>query len=220
MKILLKNAEIISLNENCDVLENSCVGIFENKIDYVGSYSKKLEENYDKIIDCSNKAVMPGFVNAHNHATMTMFRNYADDLKLMDWLFEKIFPLEDKLTPERAERASKLAVIEMIKSGTTTFSDMYFFMDKTAEVVAKSGIRAALSRGLQGDDGVKIDSRIQENIDLYSKYNDSYGGRIKVMFGPHSVYTCSEDYLRNINNLSKEMNIPIQIHLSETQDEV
>jgi 5-methylthioadenosine/S-adenosylhomocysteine deaminase len=220
MKILLKNAEIITLNETNEVLENSCIGIIENKINYIGTFCKELEEKYDKIIDCTDKVVMPGFVNAHNHASMTMFRNYADDLKLMEWLFEKIFPLEDKLTPEQADWASKLAVIEMIKSGTTTFSDMYFFMDKTAEVVAKSGIRAALSRGLQGEEGQGIDLRIQENIDLYRRYNESYSGRIKVMFGPHSVFTCSEGYLKNISNLSKEMNIPIQIHLSETRDEV
>lgn len=220
MKILLKNAEVITLNKTSEVLENSCIGITNNKIDYAGSYSKKLEENYDKIIDCFNKVVMPGFVNAHNHASMTIFRNYADDMKLMDWLFNKIIPLEDKLTPERAEWASKLAVIEMIKGGTTTFGDMYFFMDKTAEVVAKSGIRAALSRGLTGDGGGKNDSRIKENIDLYKRYNDSCNGRIRVMFGPHAIYTCSEAYLKTISDLSKEMNIPIQIHLSETRDEV
>jgi 5-methylthioadenosine/S-adenosylhomocysteine deaminase len=94
---------------------------------------------------------MPGLINGHGHAAMTMFRNYADDLKLMDWLFTKIFPLEDKLNDEVVYWGSKLAMLEMIKSGTTTFTDMYFFMNSTAKAVGESGMRACLSRGLVGE---------------------------------------------------------------------
>lgn len=221
MDILLKNAQVVTLNKNGDVLHNCWLGIRGNKIDYIGGEQQGMEENYSKVMDCKGRTVMPGFVNAHNHTAMTMFRNYADDMKLMEWLFDKIFPLEDRLTDEAAYWASLLAMVEMIKSGTTTFADMYFFMDSTARAAAESGMRAALSRGLQGDSGEeKLDYRLRENLELFKNYDGSSNGRIKVMLGPHSIYTCSEGYLRKVLEKSRELGIPIQMHLSETKEEV
>ncbi len=221
MDILLKNAQIVTLNENDDVIAEGSIGIRDNRIDYIGNCDRGLEAVYSRVLDCKGKAVMPGFVNAHNHLAMTMFRNYADDLKLMDWLFNKIFPLEDKLTDEAVYWASLLAMVEMIKSGTTTFSDMYFFMESTARAASESGMRAALSRGLQGDSGQEeLDSRLKENLELYENWNNSCNGRVKVMLGPHSIYTCSEAYLRKVAEQSRSRGIPVQIHLSETKEEV
>lgn len=221
MDIFLKNAQIITLNENDDVIQEGSIGIRDNKIDYIGSGEHGLESEYSKVIDCKGRTVMPGFVNAHNHLAMTMFRNYADDMKLMDWLFTKIFPLEDKLTEEAAYWASLLAMVEMIKGGTTTFADMYFFMESTVRAASESGMRAALSRGLQGESGdEELDYRLRENLELYDRYHNSSNGRIKVMLGPHSVYTCGEAYLRKVVGKSRERGIPVQIHLSETKEEV
>lgn len=218
MKLLIKNAQILTMDADGSVLDNSCVGINGNKIDYVGKFSDKLTGKYDEVMDVHGKAVMPGFVNAHTHVSMTIFRNYADDLKLMDWLFKKIFPLEDKLTAEQAYVSSSLSALEMIRAGVTTFADMYFFMDQTAEVVKKSGMRAALARGLQGEE-TGIDQRIKENLELYKNYN-GFDGRIKVMLGPHAVYTSSKEYLTTVKEVSEKYNIPVHIHVSETKDEV
>lgn len=221
MAILLKNAQVVTLNDENKVLQNCCVGINGSIIDYIGDETNELYGKYEKVIDCKGKTVMPGFVNAHNHAAMTLYRNYADDMKLMDWLFNKIFPLEDRLTEDGAFWASMLAVVEMIKSGTTTFNDMYFFMNKTVEAVGSSGMRAMLSRGLQGETGEEdLDYRLSENLELFTNYNNSFDGRIKVALGPHSIYTCSVPYLKKLVKKSEDMNIPIHIHVSETREEV
>lgn len=221
MDILLKNAQLVTLNENDDIIREGSIGIRDNKIDYIGISDHSIEAGYSKVIDCKGRTAMPGFVNAHNHPAMTMFRNYADDMKLMDWLFTKIFPLEDKLTDEAVYWGSLLAMVEMIKSGTTTFTDMYFFMESTARAAAESGMRAALARGLQGESGEEeLDHRLRENLELYDRYHNSSNGRIKVMLGPHAVYTCSEAYLRKVAGKSRELGIPVQIHLSETREEV
>ncbi len=221
LRILLKDADVITVNGNNDLLKKSCIGISGTTIDYVGDYNADLEDNYHTVMNCRGKIVMPGFINAHNHTPMSILRNYADDLKLMDWLFNKIFPIEDKLTPEAVHAAANLAILEMLKGGTTCFSDMYFFMDRVAQAVGDSGIRAVLSRGLQGESGEEdLDYRLQENIEFYKSYHHAFSGRIQVMFGPHSVYTCSLPYLKKVANKAAQMNVPVQIHLSETKDEV
>lgn len=220
MSILLKNAELITVNEKNTVIHNGCIGIRDNSIDYVGPYAEGMDLKYKDVKDLRGKAVMPGFVNTHTHSPMTLFRNYADDMKLMDWLTKKIFPLEDKLDNDSAYWGASLAVLEMIKSGTTTFCDMYMFMDKVAEVCINSGIRCALSRGLSGDSGEGMDYRLSEAIQLYKDYNNQCDGRIKVMLSPHAVYTCTPPYLRKVAKKSLEYNIPIHVHVSETEDEV
>jgi 5-methylthioadenosine/S-adenosylhomocysteine deaminase len=221
MDILLKNAQIVTLNDNDGVIPEGSIGIRDNRIDFVGEGNGCIEADYSKVIDCKGRTVMPGFVNAHNHLAMTMFRNYADDMKLMDWLFTKIFPLEDKQTDESVYWGSLLAMVEMIKSGTTTFADMYFFMESTARAVSESGMRAVLSRGLQGESGEEdLDYRLKESDELFRKFHNSCDGRIKVMLAPHSVYTCSEAYLKKVAAKSLEQGMPVQIHLSESKEEV
>lgn len=220
MSLLLKNASVITCDKDGTVIEDGAVGIRDGKIDYIGPTEARLDEKYDRVIDLKGKAVMPGFVNAHNHAAMTMFRNYADDLKLMDWLFNKIFPLEDKLTEEDAYWAVSLAILEMIKSGTTAYCDMYMFMEKTAEAVIQSGMKAVLGRGLQGETAEGFDYRISEALELYKNYHNSCDGRIRVNLAPHSVYTCSLGYLEKVARIAREIKSGINIHLSETEDEV
>ncbi len=220
MRILLKNAQAVTMSKDSQVLQNCCIGISEGKIDYLGQCKEGLENFYTKIIDCKGKTVMPGLINAHNHAAMTMFRNYADDMKLMEWLFEKIFPLEDKLTDEAVYWSTMLAIAEMLRSGTTTFSDMYFLMDNVVKAVEESGIRAMLSRGLHGDAPNADDYRFKENIELFERYNNSFNGRIKVMFGPHAIFTCTIPYIKMVYEKAKEIGTTIQIHVAETKEEV
>ena len=220
MKLLLDKISVITADEKHTFLEEASIGLKDGIIDYLGKSTPDLYDNYDEIMDCKGKLAMPGFINAHNHSAMTMFRNYADDMKLMDWLFNKIFPLEDKLTEEGAYWASSLAILEMIKSGTTAFCDMYMFMDKTAEAVIQSGIKASLGRGLQGETADENDYRIKENLELYNKYHNTHNGRLRINLGPHSVYTCTLEYLEKVAETAEETKMAIHIHLSETEDEV
>lgn len=216
MKILIKNASIITMNKGKEVLENASIAIENDRIKYVG----KVPENFvaDKIIDGTKRAVMPGLVNAHTHMAMSLFRNYADDLPLWEWLSEKIWPAEDKLTGEDVYWGTMLSLIESIKSGVTCFSDMYFFMDDTARAVLESGMRARLAWGMVGEDP-NDNTRFDITRKFYNEWNGKGDGRITVMAGPHAPYTCSPDYLKRVSEFAKEMNIGIHIHLSESEKE-
>lgn len=220
MSLLLKGADIITGDEKSTVIGEGYIGIKNSLINYVGIGYEGISGGYDRIWNLKNRVIMPGFVNAHNHSAMTVFRNYADDLKLMDWLFNKIFPLEDKIKAKDAYWATQLAIMEMIKTGTTAFCDMYMFMEETAVAVSESGIKAALGRGLQGDVADKNDFRLKESIGLYRNYHDSSEGRIRINLAPHSVYTCTVEYLEMVADIAADLNCEVQIHLSETDDEV
>lgn len=179
------------------------------------------ESNVDKVIDGKGKILLPGFVNTHTHLSMTLFRGLADDLSLDSWLNDNIWPMEVNLTSEYCYIGALLGAIELIKSGTTTFSDMYFYMEDVAKAVEESGIRAVLSYGMIdfGDDE-KREHEIKENIALFEKCNGMADGRIKVFFGPHSPYTASKDLLEDVRWLANEYNTGIHIHVSETQKEI
>jgi len=175
-------------------------------------------DQYDKVIDGQNRVALPGFVNTHTHAAMTLLRGYADDMPLMDWLEKKIWPLEAKLTADDVYWGTMLAITEMIKSGTVCFADMYFFMDAAARAVANSGIRAVLSRGMIGV-GPENELAFSESREMVKKWHDSNDGRIKCMLGPHAPYTCPPDYLKRVIELSEELEVGLHIHVAETKGE-
>jgi 5-methylthioadenosine/S-adenosylhomocysteine deaminase len=182
-----------------------------------GSASKNFMP--DRILNLPNDVVMPGLINTHTHAAMTLLRSYADDLPLMPWLNEKVWPFEDKMTEQDIYWGTALALCEMIRSGTTTMLDMYASMDQVAEAVLQAGTRAVLSRGLIGN-GPNGERALQECIDLVHRYQDAGGGRLKVMFGPHAPYTCSGDYLRRVKAEADRLGVGIHIHVAETLDEI
>jgi len=223
MDLLIRNAKILTMNDNMDIIENGTVAIRDDKIFYVSNNNIVPPDfSTSNVIDAKGRLVMPGLVNAHTHAAMSLLRNYADDLPLEQWLFDKIFPVEDKLTAEDVYWGSMISIIEMIKSGTTCFADMYFFMEEVARAVAETGIRANLSRGLicpSSDYDFNNDIRIKETRELFNNWNGKENGRIKVYVAPHSVYTCSPSYVQDTVNLAKELNTGIHIHLLETQVE-
>lgn len=183
--------------------------------------SKITTENIqaENIIDGRGKFAVPGFINAHTHASMTLLRSYADDLALMDWLNKHIWPIEGKMKNSDIRTGAELAAVEMIKGGTTTFMDMYGpNMEEVAKVVEQSGLRGVLCRGLIGIfDG---DEKLATNIELYKNFNGAANGRIKVMFGPHAIYTCPPDYLKKVYNAAAELGAEIHIHMNETLDEI
>ena len=214
MNILIENVKILTMADG-EVIKNGNIYIENEKIKKITS--DKIDFSYDKKIDGKNYLAMPGFVNAHTHVGMSLFRNFSDDVELMTWLNEKIWPLEDKLIAEDVYWASLLSHAEMIMTGTTTFADMYYFEEQTIKALEKSKMRAQISRGLTLED--KNYKKIEENIDLFKKYENSQNGRINIAFGPHAVYTTDKNYLKEINKYAKKYKMPIHIHLSETKTE-
>lgn len=173
------------------------------------------------IIDGNGAIAAPGFVNTHTHAAMSLLRGYADDMHLQQWLSEKIWPLESHLKGEDIYWGSKIACIEMIRSGTTSFNDMYFFMEEAAKAVDEMGMKAVLSHGfIDFDDEEKRESEIKATEALYSHIKDMNNSRIKMATGPHAPYTVSKEGLRWCSEFSKEKNVNLHIHLSETETEV
>lgn len=209
--VVIRNTEIISKNDG----KTYNIGIKGNRIAEITL--APLTGKY--IIEGHNKIAVPGMVNAHTHTAMTLFRSYADDMVLMDWLQNKIWPAESNLTGEDVYWGSLLAIAEMIKTGTTCFADMYFFMEETAKAVEESGFRASLSRGITGS-GKEADERIAENAQLYKDWHNRANKRLKVMLGPHAIYTCPQDTLLKIKKTAEGLGSQLHIHLSETQGEV
>jgi 5-methylthioadenosine/S-adenosylhomocysteine deaminase len=169
-------------------------------------------------VDASGHLVMPGLVNTHTHLAMTLFRGYADDMPLQTWLEDYIWPKEMKLTPYDCYYGNLLGIIEMIRSGTTCFNDMYFFGEKTVESIRRSGIRAVLSLGVtdMGNEhmGKRILTQVLRAINMVKE------PRIKTAFGPHSVYMCSSDFLYNVKEHAHNLKKLIHIHLHETKKEI
>lgn len=168
------------------------------------------------VLEAQGKLAMPGLVNCHNHAAMTLFRGYCCDLRLMEWL-ARLVPIEDRATGDDVYWGTLLACAEMIRSGTTTFADMYIHMEEAARAVADSGMRGVLTRGmvfLSGDGG-----RLAEARHLYDRWHGGAGGRVRVLVGPHAPYTCPPPYLRQAIALADELGTGIHIHLSETAEE-
>jgi len=213
-KILFKNAEVVGIDNDVKVADIAVDGSF---IVQVGEISA--DWHADKVIDCTNMLAAPGFVNTHTHAAMTLFRSYADDMQLMDWLQNKIWPAEGKLVAEDVYWGTLLSIAEMIKSGTTTFSDMYFHMPEVARAVTESGIRAVLARGMAGV-APNGEQALMESEGFFSQYHNSADGRITVMLGPHAPYTCPPEYLKRVVTLAQRLGCEIHIHLAETVGEV
>ena len=170
---------------------------------------------------CSH-VVMPGLINAHGHAAMTLFRGLADDLPLMDWLNDHIWPAEGKwVSEEFVYNGTQLAIAEMIRSGTSCFSDMYFFPEMAAKAAVEMGIRAQLCCPILDFPtawGSGPEEYLQKSLALFEQYKDS--DSIQIALGPHAPYTVSNKPLEQIKNIAIEKNIKVQIHLHETQFEV
>lgn len=214
MKTLIRN---VAVYRNHIITENQHIEFTDDVI--TGFPLTPRPEMYDKIIDGRNMLALPGFINTHTHIAMTVFRSYGDDMQLMDWLEKKIWPAEEKLDSDIVYAQTMLGIAEMIRGGTTSFADMYFFMDDVARAVENTGIRAALSRGLTGITP-NAQQALLENKDFYKNWNGKADGRITVMFGPHAPYTCPPAYIRQVAEAADELGAEIHTHLCETKGEV
>ena len=190
-------------------------------IAYIGKYIPT-ESGEVRVIEGNGNLVLPAFYNTHCHSAMTLFRGYGDDLPLQRWLEERIFPAEDRLTSESVYYGSMVAIAEMIRNGTVSFSDMYFFLDDTARAVEESGVKANLSRSIVSFDpeiDCENDSRIKEAIDVFDRWHGKADGRIKIDMSLHAEYTNVEKCCRYVGALAKEKGVGLQVHISETAKE-
>lgn len=219
-RLLIHGADIITCNEDENVIKDGAIVIENDKIAFIGKETDLMEEwEFDRKISAKDKVILPGIINTHTHTAMTLFRSYADDLPLMEWLENKIWPAEAKLRADDVYWGSMLAVLEMIKSGTTCFADMYFFMDETGKVVEESGIRGVLSHGMIGI-GQNAEKDLTIGKQFCLDWEGKADGRIRTMLAPHAPYTCPPAYLKRIIEIAKEINVPIHIHLAETLTEI
>jgi len=223
MDILFKNATVVTMNPEEPVLHNVDVGITGRKISYISSENKVLEEKPKRTINCENKVIMPGLYNSHSHAGMTMFRGYANDRNLEDWLFNYIFPAESKWTPDLLKTGVTLAAAEMIASGTISINDMYSLMDTTAIVADEVGILANISNGIITFDEDSYDFykdhvyvQTKNAMDMYHNKGD---GRIKIDASIHGVYTSFSKAWEQVLDFAAKNKLGLHVHLSETKTE-
>ncbi|RQH00767.1 amidohydrolase [Natrarchaeobius oligotrophus] len=176
----------------------------------------------DETLDASGSLVTPGFVNGHCHVAMTLLRGYADDKPLESWLREDIWPAEAELTAEDVRVGAELGLLEMIKSGTTAFADMYYEVPEIAAAVEKAGLRARLGHGVvtvvKDDEGARADART--SLEIATEYDGGADGRISTAFMPHSLTTVGGEYLEEFVPKAREAGVPVHYHANETRDEV
>ncbi|AFV23212.1 N-ethylammeline chlorohydrolase [Methanolobus psychrophilus R15] len=216
--IIIKNAYVLTMDPDMRDIESGVVVIGDGMIKEVG---RSTESTAEKVIDAGGCVVMPGLVNTHCHAGMTLFRGYADDMPLKEWLENRIWPAEAKLADDDIYNGSLLACLEMIKSGTTAFADMYIHMDRVAQAVEDSGMRAALSYGMiDFCNKEKADAELNEGMRFVREWNGKAEGRITTMYGPHAPNTCSRDFLIRVKEQAVKDNVRIHIHVLETEAEL
>jgi 5-methylthioadenosine/S-adenosylhomocysteine deaminase len=219
-RILLKDFAFLPTPDG-PVEERSLV-IEGGRIARIGEASELEAEvgRFDRVIEGRGRLVMPGLVNAHTHLAMVLFRGYADDLPLREWLEEAIWPAERHLEPKEVYWASLLGIAELLRSGVTAFADMYFYMDEVARAVEASGIRAQLSYGMIAPDRERAERELAKGLELVERWHGQADGRITVALAPHAPYTCGEWLWQRAVEEAQEHGIMIHTHLSETAQEV
>ena len=203
--ILIKNIFHIGNIVDVLVIGNRIVRIAEN-----------IEYDVDKIVDGRDKAILPPFYNAHTHASMTLLRGYADDLPLFKWLMEYIWPFEDKLSAENIYDGARLAIVEMIRSGTVFFADMYWHHEAIIKAVNEMGIRANIGVSFIESRGRK---EVEDNFNFIRNFK-SPSDLISISVAPHAIYTVGKDLLQECGKIAREEDLVFHIHLAETIKEV
>ncbi|MCI5208552.1 MAG: amidohydrolase [Candidatus Electrothrix sp. ATG2] len=220
VNLILSGRYLVANSRDVQEQENISVAVGKDRIVEIGS---DLAEKYPQAqcISHSHGLIMPGLINTHTHAAMSCFRGLADDLPLMEWLQEHIFPREAQLTSEIVYHATLLSICEMIKSGTTSFNDMYLFAKDVARAAAASGIRAWLGEVLYdfpSPNYGELEKGFAYTEELFEEYAENE--LVTVTVNPHSVYTCSPALLERLASQAEEKDALYHIHLSENQDEV
>ncbi|MFX4228924.1 MAG: amidohydrolase [Porticoccaceae bacterium] len=217
--LLIKNATVLTMDEDKTVYENGLVAVKENRIFAVTDGSDLSEFEARKVIDAEGGIVMPGMINTHTHVSMTVFRSLADDVP--DRLQRYIFPLENKMVSKEMSYLGALhGSIEMAKSGVTTMVDMYLYEESAAEAVKEIGLRGIMTQNIikyATADGKDAQAKIDLAIEFIEKYKDDE--LITPGFGPHAPHTVNTEDLEKIKNLSEKYNLPVSMHVAETEEE-
>ncbi len=217
--ILIRGCTLLPMDRRRKVVKEGLIAIKDDVITYVGKETNAPPIKAEKTIDGHGKVATPGLVNCHTHLPMTIFRGIAEDQELDKWLSETIWPLEAKLKSGDVYDGALLGCLEMIKSGTTCFSDMYFHGDIVAKAVEKAGLRCVLAPGIiEREDAERGEKRLKDSVEFARRFDGYAEGRVRVRFGPHAVYTCSPNLLMKIRDMASKLNVGIHIHLAESKD--
>jgi len=225
MKTIYSNATFFTMDKENRIFANGMMIVQDQSIIYIGERNEELLIDADQVVDLAGKWVMPGLINTHSHILMTLLRGIGDDMLLKPWLETKIWPIEKQFTTEIASVSAQLGMLEMLKSGTTTFSDMFnpngIDPNVVMETIAETGIRGAFSYsifslGTEQDQKMNLIGAEQFSKD-YKKYAD---GRLTTMVAPHSPYACSPEALIESARIAKENDLMVHIHVSETDGEI
>ena len=217
MGILLKDILAVLPEGEKDIIRKADLYVEGNCIVSIDKEPEGFQA--EKIIEGKDRLAIPGLVNCHTHSYMSFMRNVADDLSFMDWLFGTIDPIEQKMTDEDTYWGACLAIIEMMKSGTTCFNDMQMNIHQTTRAVKESGMRAVICRGLVGsgdDEGGQM--RLRQAFEERDAAKDC--DRLSFMLGPHAPYTCDEGYMRIVSEEARKNHMRIHVHLSESESEI
>ena len=218
MGLVLKDCDwIVTQDPQRRILANASVRITDGRIEQVGRVNAASK---DEVIDCRRKVLIPGLINTHTHLSMTLFRGYADDLELRDWLEKKIWPLESRLTGDMCYQGALLGSLEMTRTGTTCFVDMYFHMEDVARAVDKAGLRAILSPGIiDKPDKVGTEHERETTLKFLEYIRKLRNQLIQFAVGPHAPYTCGPETLLWARDLAEKEDALVNIHIAETRGE-
>ncbi|MCL5115995.1 MAG: amidohydrolase [Firmicutes bacterium] len=218
MATRIQAGAVVTMDDNRRICAPGAVVYDASGILYVGD-PNGYEGPLDQDLVIPEGVVLPGLLNGHNHAAMSMMRGMADDSPFFEWLTQHVWPVESRMTPEDIRIGTLLACAEMIRSGTVGYADMYFEVDQSAEAVEQAGLRAWISRGLVGleDPDAK---KLEDSLAFAERWRGRGDGRIVPMLGPHAPYTCPPEYLEKVARAARDHDLGIHIHLSESQDEM
>ncbi|WP_028539158.1 amidohydrolase [Paenibacillus sp. J14] len=218
-KWLIKNGTFAVLDAERPVVRGYML-VEGDTISYIGEERPEGVEGAETL-DGKGLLFLPGLINTHGHAAMSLLRGYGDDMVLQTWLQEKMWPMEAKFTAADVYAGTALSVLEMLKGGTTTFLDMYDHMDEVAKVVEESGIRAVLMRGAIGlCSPEEQDQKLKEAIAFAQNWHGKAEGRITTMMSPHAPYTCPPAFIEKFVQAAHDLDLPMHTHMSETRAEV
>ena len=220
---LLINAHVLCMDEQFQQFENGAVAVDGDQIVAVG-IQEDLQKEYEpeELVDCEGKVLMPGLVNAHTHVPMNLLRGLGDDLRLDVWLLGYIMPAErEYVDPEFVHLGTSLACAELIRSGVTTFADMYYFEDQVAEATAEAGLRAICCQTIlkfPSPDADSYETSLAASEEMIKKWKDH--PLITPAIAPHAPYTATVDILNSATAMALKYDIPLHIHIAETAQEV
>jgi len=218
-RILIENATVVTLDDTNSIYHDAAILIDGDSIAAIGTGAANMAA--DERLDVGGRVVMPGLYNAHTHAAMTFARGYAEDLPLDRWFNERIWRLESALTPEIVYWGTMLAIVEMIRGGVVGFGDHYFHMDRVAQAVTETGVRANLAWAVFGSPAEEeVGTTIPLTVEFVRRTEGAAGGRLTASLGPHSPYQCPDSFLARTAAVAVREGLGIHIHASETAEQV